>query len=156
MATGFVQRLKGKVIIPALELGSAGFFDAPSGIKGIADFIIKIPLPVTAAASTAFTVSLPPGGTLLNASVYTYVAYGAVTDCKISLGVSAADNSYLTGGTAVSIKALGVYELVLAQPAAAGPAIMPNTSPNLFITVAQTGTASATGSAFLVLNYTAQ
>jgi hypothetical protein len=154
--SGLMQRYKGKVQVDDLWLGSGGLFDAVSGIKGLNDFIIKVPLPVTAVASTAFTVSLPPGGTLLNASVYTYVAYGAGTDCKISIGSAALDNSYLTGGAAVSIKALGVHLLALAQPAAAGPATLPNASPNLFITLAQTGTASATGSAFLVLNYTAQ
>ena len=155
MATGFVQRFKGKVQAASLWLGNSGFYDAPSGVAGITDFMLKVPLPVTATANTDFSISLPPGGAIIAATVFTTVAYGAVTDCKISLGTSAGDNSYLSGGTTVSVKALGVYVLTLVQPGAAGPALMPNASPNLYIRLVQTGTASATGTAFLIINYSA-
>lgn len=152
MATGFLQRFQGKIKTGQLWLGTGGLYDAVSGIKGQSDFILKIALPVTATANTDFTTTLPAGGCLKNATVFTTTAYGAVTDAKISLGVSAGDASYVT---ATTIKALGVFPLTLLQPAAAGPAIMPATSPNLFIRVAQSGGNSATGAAFLVLSYTA-
>jgi hypothetical protein len=151
MATGFVQRFKGKIKAEELWLGFGGFFDAASGIKGVTDYIIKIPLPVTAVATTAFTASLPPGGTLLNASVYTSVAFTGAT-VTIALGVAANDTTIVN---ATTIKAVGIYPLTLLQPGAAAPAVMPNTSPNLFITVTQ-GTPTAVGTAFLQLNYTAQ
>ena len=153
MATGFVQRFKGKIQAASLWIGS--LYDAPSGIAGLTDFIKKVALPVTATANTDFSVSLPPNGTLISATVYTTVAYAAVTDTKISIGTSAGNNSYLSGGTAVSVQSLGVYVLTLTQPDGGGPAIMPNASPNLFIRLVQTGTASATGTAFIILNYTA-
>jgi hypothetical protein len=151
MASGFMQRFQGRIKANQLWVGSGGFIDASSGIKGLTDYIIKLPLPVTATANTDFTVSLPPGGTLLNASVYTSVAYTGNT-VTIALGVSAGDATYVT---ATTIKAIGVYPLTLLQPAAAGPAIMPATSPNLFIRVIQTATTTNVGTAFLVLNYTA-
>ena len=111
-----------------------------------------MPLPVTAVANTSFTVTLPSGGTLLNAMVNTSVAYTGAT-VTIALGVSALDTTIVN---ATTIKAIGAYPLTLLQPAAASPAVMPNASPNLFITVTQTSTYTAVGTAFLVLNYTAQ
>lgn len=153
MSTGFMQRFNAKIKVGSLWLGRGGFADALSGVSGLSDFIIKVPLPVTATANTDFTVTLPAGGALLNATVYTTTAYGAATDCKIQMGVSAGDATYVS---LVSIKAIGVVPLTLLQPAAAGPSIMPAASPNLFFRLVQTGTTSATGAAFLVLNYTAQ
>jgi hypothetical protein len=150
MASGFMQRFQGKIKANQIWIGTGGFFDAISGIKGTTDYIVKIPLPVTAVATTAFTVSLPPGGTLLNASVNTSVAFTGAT-VTIALGVAASDTTIVN---ATTIKAIGVYQLTLLQPAAAAPAVMPNTSPNLFVTITQ-GTPTAVGTAFLVLNYTA-
>jgi hypothetical protein len=150
MSTGFVQRFKGRIKAEQLWIGSGGFYDAVSGIKGITDYIIKVPLPVTAVATTAFTVSLPPGGTLLDASVFTSVAFTGAT-VTIALGVAASDTTIVN---ATTIKALGNYQLTLLQPGAAAPAVMPATSPNLWITVTQ-GTPTNVGTAFLQLNYTA-
>lgn len=151
MATGFTQRFQGKIKAAQLWLGTGGVFDAVSGVKGLNDFVMKIPLPVTATANTDFTTTLPAGGTLLNASVYTTVAYTGAT-VALTMGTSAGDNSIVT---TVSIKAVGLVPLTLIQAAAAAPGIMPATSPNLFWRLAQ-GTPTAVGTAFLILNYTAQ
>jgi hypothetical protein len=140
-------------IVSGMTIGSGGLIDFTSKIKGITDFIIKVPLIATAAASTDITVSLPVGGCLLNATVYTTVAYAGSSTVTLALGLSAGDASYCT---ATTIKAIGLFPLTLLQAGAAGPGIMPTGSPNLWCRIAQAGTPSATGTAFLVLNYTAQ
>lgn len=152
MATGFQQRFKGKIIASQFWLGSSGFYDASSGIKGITDFVLKVPLPVTAAANTDLVASVPAGGVLLSATVYTTVAFLGSSTVTIALGTAAADASYVN---ATTIKAIGIFPLTLLQAGAAGPAIMP-AAPNVFIRIAQAGTPSATGTAFMLLNYTAQ
>jgi hypothetical protein len=67
----------------------------------------RLNLPVTAIANTDFTMSIPPGCTLLSAVVYTSVAYTGAT-VTIQLGSSAGDSSYVA---AISIKAVGMVPL---------------------------------------------
>lgn len=149
MANGFAQRFLGKIKISHLWLGAGGIIDAASGIGGQPVTVQKISLPVTAVANTDFTASVPAGKTLLRATVYTTTGYGAGTDAKIEIGTSAGDPSYVA---ATSIKAVGIVALTLVATAAAALAVLPAT-PNLFIRVVQSGTASATGAATLVLEY---
>ena len=151
MATGFLQLFQGKIKVGQFWLGRGGYADAMSGIIGVSDFSQKLLLPVTAVANTDFTLSLPPGGCLFSAVVFTTTAYTGTT-VTVQLGLSAGDASYVA---ATTIKAIGMFPLTLVQAAGAGPAIMPNASPNLFIRVVQTG-ATAVGSSFLVISYTAQ
>jgi hypothetical protein len=151
MATGFMARFGGKVKIGSLWLGNnSSVTDAMSGIAGTTDYVQKISLPVTATANTDIApLSLPAGKTLLRATVFTGTAYGAATDAKIEIGVSAGDASYVAQ---TSIKAVGIVNLTLVAAAAAALLALP-TAPNLYVRIVQTGTASATGAATLVLEY---
>lgn len=150
MATGFTQRFQGKIKCAQLWIGSGGMVDAKSGIVGKVDYRQFLSLPVTATANTDYTMSLPTGALIMSAVVYTTVAYLAATDMKIQIGNAAADSSYVA---ATSVKALAVVPLTLANTAAAALASMPAGTPNLFIRMVQTGTASATGAATLVISY---
>lgn len=148
--TGFVNRIKGKMKAHVLYLGSGGIVDGVSGIAGKAVLSVRIPLAVTAVANTDIAaISLPPGASLVRATVYTTTAFLAATDAKIELGSSAGDNSYVA---LTSIKALGVVALTLVAAAAAALGTL-GAVPNLYARIVQTGTASATGAATLVLEY---
>ncbi len=105
-------------------------------------------LSVTAVASTPLTVTVPVGARITGFIVYTTTAFGAATDVTIALGNAASGAQYVA---ATSIKAAGVYPLTLAATAVAGLLSFPGT---LYLTIAQTGTASATGAATLVIQYT--
>ena len=104
-------------------------------------------LTVTAVANTDTTVAIPAGARITGFTVYTTTAFGAVTDATIALGNAAAGAQYVA---ATSIKAAGVYNLTLAATAIAGLLSFPGT---LYVRIAQTGTASATGAATLVVQY---
>lgn len=150
MTTGFVQRFKGKVRAHILYLGSGGIADSVSGIAGKARLSIRVPIAVTAVANTDIAaISLPLGATLTAATVYTGTAFLAATDAKIEIGVSAGDASYVAQ---TSIKAVAVVALTLVNAAAAALASLPAV-PNIFVRIVQTGAASATGAATLVLEY---
>ena len=117
MATGFLARYNGKIKVaqlwldPAGTSGLDGIVDADGGLRfGVAGGI-AFALPVTATANTDFTMSIPPGARIASMTVYTTTAYGAATDCKIEIGTSAGDNSYVAQ---TSIKAAGI---VLLTPA---------------------------------------
>lgn len=150
MATGFVQRFKGKIKAHVLYMGSGGIVDSASGIAGKARLSIRVPIAVTATANTDIAaISLPAGATLVAATVYTGTAFLAATDAKIEIGVSAGDASYVA---LTSIKAIGIVALTLVAAAAAALASLPAV-PNIFVRIVQTGTTSATGAATLVLEY---
>jgi hypothetical protein len=153
MANGFVDRVKGKMKIGALWLGTGGITDAASGISGKVVCAIRLSLPVTAVASTPFTLSLPTGATIVSATVYTSTAYAAATNAFVEIGSAAAGQQYVAQ---TSIQAAGVVALTFAATAAAAAAMasLPAGTPNLFVTVVQTGAASATGAATLVIEYT--
>lgn len=147
--TGIMQRWQGKVKAAALILGAGGIINAASGIAGKTVVAQRLAMTVTATANTDFTMSLPTGATLLRATVYTGTAFLAATDAKVSIGVSAGDQTYVAQAT---IKALGVYALTLV--AAASAALLSLPAPvNLFVRITQTGTTSATGAATLVVEY---
>lgn len=110
----------------------------------------QIALAVTAVTNTDLTATLPAGATIVSMTVYTTTAFTAVTDAMISIGNVAAGAQYVA---AVSIKALGVYDLTLVAAAAAALASFPSGSPNLFIRIAQSGGSTAVGAATLVVNY---
>jgi hypothetical protein len=150
MATGFLQRFQGKVRISQLWIGKGGIVDAVSGIGGSAPYVQKVPLQAANATTTDYgPFSVPLGKTLLRASVYTGTAWAAVTDAKVSIGVSAGDQTYVAQTT---IKAIGFFALTLAAAAAAALASLP-TAPNLYVRVTQSGGNSATGLSTLVLEY---
>lgn len=116
---------------------------------GLSRFSFNLALPVTAVASTAFTMTIPTGYIVRGFSVATGTAYGAATDATIAIGNVAAGAQYVA---ATSIKATGVVALTLVGAGVAALLSMPSGNPNLFITVAQTGAASATGSATLFVD----
>jgi hypothetical protein len=82
-------RYAGTDVIQTIQLGSGGIVDGVSGIAGRMDYIQTLMLPVTAVANTDFTMSVPPGATLLSATVYTSVAYTGAT-ATIQIGNAAA------------------------------------------------------------------
>lgn len=150
MATGIMQRFKGKVKIGTLLLGGGGIVDSASGIAAKTVVAIRLSMMVTAAATTDYAaVAIPANATLLRATVYTGTAFLAATDAKVSIGTSAGDQSYVAQ---TSIKALGAVALALVAAAAAALLAAP-TAPQLFVRITQTGAASATGTATLVLEY---
>lgn len=140
MATsGVMQLFKGKVVAKNFLAGGLGGGS-------------RLALPVTATANTDFTLSIPPGATIASMTVYTTTAYGAATDATIQIGSAAAGSQYVA---ATSIKAAGVVTLAAAATSAAAAALLaaPNASPNIFVRIVQTGAASATGAATLVIDY---
>lgn len=104
---------------------------------------------VTATANTDITMSIPAGAVITRLMVYTTTAFGAATDATIALGNAAGGAQYVA---ATSIKAGGVVTLSPAATTAAASGLLsfPGT---LYIRIAQTGTASATGAATLVVGY---
>lgn len=105
-------------------------------------------LPVTATANTDFTVTLPAGAINVSYTVLTTTAYGAATDAKISIGSTAGGVDYVA---ATSIKAIARVALVPVDAAAATHLNIGGVTLN--VRVVQTGTASATGAATLVITY---
>lgn len=155
MASGFMQRWKGKIIAQQLWIGSGGVIDSPSGVAGKTDYVQRLSLPVTATANTDFTMAVPTGATVLTIGVYTTTTYTAGTDCTIQIGNAAGGSQYVA---ATTIAAVAVKQLTLVNAAAAALLSMPaatGTPPaNIFIRLVQTGTATAVGAATLVLDYT--
>jgi hypothetical protein len=108
---------------------------------------LLVPLTVTATANTDFVVPLPAGAVALNYTVFTTTAFGAATDAQISIGSTAGGVDYVA---AVTVKALGVYSLTRV---AAASATHLNAPANVNVRIVQSGTASATGAATLVISY---
>lgn len=104
-------------------------------------------LPVTATANTDFIFELPAGAIDVEFKTLTTTQYGAATDAQISIGSAAGGAQYVA---AVSIKTVGRIAHTLVNAAAADYVNWPGT---FYVRVAQTGTASATGAAKLVANY---
>ena len=160
MANGFLQRFQGKIKIAQVWLGSSagnannGIWDNASGIRVPLGGGTRLALPVTATANTDFTMAVPPGAAIASMTVYTTTAYGAATDCKIEIGTSAGDQSYVAQ---TSIKAAGIVTLTPAVSAACAAALLSapalSSGVNLWIRLVQTGTTSATGAATLVVDY---
>lgn len=108
----------------------------------------NITLPVTATANTDFTVTVPAGAINATYTVLTTTAYGAATDAQISIGSTAGGVDYVA---ATTIKAIGRYSLT---PVAAAAATHLNIGGvTLNVRVVQSGTASATGAATLIVGY---
>lgn len=148
MATGIMQRWKGKVMAQVLLLGSGGIVDAASGIGAKGQLALKTALPVTAVANTDFSLSLPPGAIILSANVYTTTAYtGATATLQLGSTLGASDVV-----AATNIKAAGFVLLVIA---AGAPVAIANlgAAPNLFARIVQTATFTAVGNGTLVVEY---
>jgi hypothetical protein len=132
-----------------LNVGSGGVLDTTSGIAGRMTYTQSIALPVTAVANTDFVMSVPVGCILHSMSVYTTVAYTAVTDCKIQVGNAAAGAQYVA---AVSVAAIGIVPLTLLAAQTPAFALMP-AAPNLFIRLVQSGGSTAVGNGILRVTY---
>lgn len=154
MANGFLQRYQGKFKAAQLWLGASGIWDSPSGLRSPIGGGIRLAMAVTATTNTDFTMAIPPGAAVASMTVYTTTAFGAVTDAKISVGVSAGDATYVA---ATSIKAAAVVALTLATGTTTAAAMlsMPalSSGTNLWVRIAQSGGNSATGAATLVVDY---
>lgn len=158
MSFGFLNRVQGKVKVAQLWLASGlnnianGIYDAKSGLRVALGGGARLAMTVTAAATTDFTMSIPPGASIASMEVFTTTAFGAVTDAKISIGTSAGDQTYVAQ---TSIKAGGVVTLAPAATTACAAALLalPAGSPNLWVRITQSGGNSATGAATLVIDY---
>lgn len=104
-------------------------------------------LPVTATANTDFIFELPTGAIDVDFKTITTTAYGAATDATIAIGSAAGGAQYVA---ATTIKAVGRKVHTLVDAAAASYASWPGA---FYARVAQTGTASATGAAKLIAEY---
>jgi hypothetical protein len=104
-------------------------------------------LPVTATANTDFVFALPVGAQDVSFTTFTTTGYGAATDAQISIGKTAGGAEYVA---ATTIKAVGVKQHTRVDAAAADYVSFPG---QLNVRVAQSGTASATGAASLMVSY---
>lgn len=148
MPTGFPTFIKGRISTAQLYLKAGHLYDAATGIGGYMGKAGQLVVAVTAGANTDLTLAIPPGATLLRATVYTSVAFGAAADAQLSIGTSPGDQSYVA---LTSIKAIGIYPLTWVGAAAYDLLSLP-ASP-LCVRIAQTGAPSAVGSALLSVEY---
>lgn len=103
------------------------------------------PLTVTATANTDFVV-VTPRGKITTLLVLTGTAFGAATDATIQVGSTAGASDYVAAQT---IKAAGKVSLTFAPALLAFPTLAD--TQNLYVRIVQTGAASATGAANLVV-----
>lgn len=153
MATGFVQRWKGKIVGSQLWLPKGGFYDAASGVAGSLQGALRVALPVTAVATTDYHFALPVGATMLSAQVYTSVAYTGTT-VLVSIGATDGGQDYVAQTT---IKTVGFFSLSFVAAGAPGLAFAPaltvgTPSWNFSARITQTG-ATAVGTGVLVIEY---
>ena len=127
---------------------SGGGFTGPVTGSGVPAFIvgeIRVPITVTAATTTDFTVTVPAGAFLQSASTYTTTAFGAVTDATISIGTTVGGAEVVA---ATTVKAAGLKNHTLLDSAVATLTSLPTT---LRVRITQSGGNSAVGAATLCL-----
>jgi hypothetical protein len=107
----------------------------------------SLALAVTATANTDLTMTIPKGK-IVTMLVLTGTAFGAATDATIQIGTTAGASDYVA---AVSIKAAAKVSLTFAAALLAWPTLSEGTT--LYIRIVQTGAASATGAANLIVEY---
>lgn len=105
---------------------------------------------VGVSGTTSFSASIPPNASVIGITVFTTTAFAASGTVTLSAGSAAGDNAYVA---AQNIQSLGVYKLLLNGFAAQNQGSLPNTSPNYFITITQTGTPSNVGAATILIHY---
>lgn len=153
MATGFVQRFKGKVAFQTISLPSGGFVDANSGTSGSLQGMLRIPIQAVAALTTDYSGAVPPGATILSAAFYCSTAFTGAT-VTLMLGNAAGNASYVA---AVDIKTPGIavtpLTMLNAQAGAflAMPALV--SGKNLWARITQTATTTAVGTGAVVIEY---
>ncbi len=106
----------------------------------------ELAIAVTATANTDFTLTVPKSR-ILRITTFTTTAFGAATDATLQVGSAAAGAQYVA---AVSIKNAGVVEHTLVA-GALGALSSVAEGTTLYFRVVQTGTASATGAALVVV-----
>lgn len=149
-----MQRFKGRISAASFSLLKGGLSDGSSGGSSSLQGAIRIPLAVTAVATTSFPIALPVGATILSAQVITSVAYTGAT-VTFALGSTAGAVDLIA---ATTIKAIGYFPLTLIT--AGAPGVILGNAPalvagfNFFGTVTQTATFTAVGTAALVIEYT--
>jgi hypothetical protein len=111
---------------------------------------MRVPIAVTATANTDFPISLPPGASIDSIRAFTTAAFTAGTDAKLSVGSTVGGVDYVAQTT---IAAIGVASMALVNAAAASLLSLPPTSPNLYLRLTQSGTATAVGAATILINY---
>jgi hypothetical protein len=107
----------------------------------------SLALAVTATANTDLTMTVPKGK-IVTLLVLTGTAFGAVTDAQIQIGSTVGASDYVAG---TSIKAAAKVSLSFAAALLAWPTLSEGTT--LYIRIVQSGTASATGAANLLVEY---
>jgi len=146
MATGIMQRFKGKVMCAVLYIGAGGIVDPATGIGGKPQVIARQVITVTAVANTDFPIQIPAGATVLSAQTYTDVAFTGTT-VTLQAGSTVGGVDYIAP---VSIKALGtVFHSLVAAAQQLGnfPA-----ATNFNVRIVQTGPTNV-GHATLVVEY---
>lgn len=102
---------------------------------------------VTATANTDLTLTMPRGK-LVTLLVLTGTAFGAATDATIQIGTTVGGVDYVAAQT---IKAAAKVSLTFAAALLAFPTLSEGAT--LYVRIVQTGTASATGAANLIVEY---
>jgi hypothetical protein len=110
-------------------------------------FTAEFSLPVTAVANTDFIFTIPANAQNVTYRTITTTGYGAATDATIAIGSAAGGAQYVA---ATTIKAVGVKSHTPVDAAAASHLTHPG---DLYVRIAQTGAASATGAATLCVDY---
>jgi hypothetical protein len=141
------MRTKGKVMAAVLWLGSGGVVDAASGIGGKVQAASKTAITVAAVATTDFSISVPPGVSILSANFYTTTAFTGTT-VVARLGSTLGTQDIVAD---TNVKAAGFVLLAIAATAPASIA-SEGTVPNIFCRITQTG-ATAVGVGLLVIEY---
>lgn len=116
-------------------------------VVGTAQVARVQPITVTATANTDIQVPMSKCK-LLTAINFTSTGFGAATDATLQIGSTLGGVDYVAP---VTIKAVGKTALTFAAGLAAFPTIADGAT--LYIRIVQTGAASATGRADLVLEY---
>lgn len=120
------------------------------GIVGTCMVARTVAVTVTATANTDLTLTMPKSK-ILTIITYTTTAFGAATDATLQMGSTVGGVNYVA---AVTIKAAGKVAHTFASGLTAFPTL--NEGDTLYLRVVQTGTASATGAATVVVEYLPQ
>lgn len=146
MATGIMQRFKGKVMAAVLYIGAGGIVDPATGIGGKPQVIARQVITVTATANTDFAVPIPAGASVLSVQTYTDTAFTGTT-VTLQAGSTVGGVDYIAAAT---IKAAGtVFHTLVAAAQQLGnfPA-----ATNFNIRIVQTGPTNV-GHATVVIEY---
>ena len=114
---------------------------------------VSQPIPVTATANTDYSFTLPTGCVVISIDVYTSVAYTGSGGVTVAAGSAQGGAQYVA---ATSIASLGLVKGTFVGAGIANLINMPAGPNNLWIRIAQAGTATAVGNGLVLVTYSIQ